>query len=235
MSLLFVHSFVSSYCIEKQISSTIKRKPSEVQNLLRHQIFSRDMGWGKQRKCLEQKFHSRFYSSPFYMKCFIYYFHQHPPSPDASLLPRNRLTQFHQKRKPSSSNSVSLPFPGPASLHFLHSLALPNPVFSGFHPAPQQKLPLIQPLMGLSQDSLWPLFSPVPTWPLCCIRDYWPSPSFMKSLPGIKHTLSTLLVKCPHLLELVFLPFIPLKSCSFPNDSTWMHLGLKVEGSATCS
>lgn len=97
MSLLFVHSFVSSCCTEKQISSTIKRKPSEVQNLLRHQIFSRDMGWGKQRKYLEQKFHSRFYSSPFYMKCFIYYFHQHPPSSDASLLPRNRLTSSIRK------------------------------------------------------------------------------------------------------------------------------------------
>lgn len=45
MSLPFVHGFVSSCCTEKQISSTIKRKPSEVQNLLRHQIFSRDMGW----------------------------------------------------------------------------------------------------------------------------------------------------------------------------------------------
>lgn len=94
-------------------------------NLLRHQIFSQDMGWGKQRKYLEQKFHSRFYSSPFYMKCFIYYFHQHPPSSDASLLPRNRLTQFHQKRKPSSSNSVSLPFPDqPASTSFTPSPSL---------------------------------------------------------------------------------------------------------------
>lgn len=164
------------------------------------------------------------------MKCFIYYFHQHPPSSDASLLPRNWLTQFHQKRKPSSSNSVSLPFPGPASLHFLHSLALPNPAFSGFHCAPQQKLPLIQPLTGLSQDSLWPLSSLVPTWPFCCIRRCWPlHPSWSPS-PG-----STLLVKCPHLLESVFLPFIPFKCCSFPNDSTWMHLGLRVEGSATCS
>lgn len=124
-----------------------------------------------------------------------------------------RLAQFHQKRKASSTSSLSLLFPWPPSLHFLYSLTCPNPVFSGCHPCPSIKAALDTAIDG-------------PYANLHC----WPSPSFMNSLLGIIHILLTLLVNCSQFLELVFHPFMPFKCCTFLNGSIWMHMGLRVEG-----
>lgn len=153
----------------------------------------------------------------------------HPPTPCFFL--ETCSIQSYQKRKPSSSSSLSLRFPWPPSLHFLHSLILPNPVFSGFHPHPSVETALGTATDDLSLGGQWPLSSPVLTWLFCCVRHCWSSPFFMKPLPGTIHTPSTLPADCPQFLELVLLTVRRLKCCLFPNGSTWINLRFSVEGS----
>lgn len=64
--------------------------------------------------------------------------------------PRNWVNAVPSDKKTLILQPLISLLPLPPSLHFLHSLALPNPVFSGFHPL--QKLSLIQPLMTSFQS-----------------------------------------------------------------------------------
>ena len=136
-----VYSSVSLRFTKEQTPSITKVKLFEVQNLFMHQTFVRDVGWGRQKRHPEQKFHSSFDSSSFHLKCIISCLGQHPPFPDSLLLPRNLLNSVPSEKKTFLVQLLSPLALTAKPLLPLCSLAWPNPQASTL--TPRQKLSLI--------------------------------------------------------------------------------------------
>lgn len=186
-SLFFVYSFVSSCFTKEQISRTIKVKPFEIQNLNASNIWGKGMWGGEGSKGTW----SRNFILVFLFKIFS---HQMFPT---------QLVPSEKKTFPSSSISLSLPFPWLPSLLSLHS-------FPSLIQCSQASSFTRAEAVLDTVSNQWPLSSSVLSWPFSCITYYWPYPPFIKPLAGIRQILLTLLVNCPEFFNWLSSPLGPL-------------------------